>query len=130
MLRRVADGSGYLSSRVFASPVLEQPAGVEACDDAGVVLILATATDDQLAVLRAGEATGAVLLSATAIGLASCPLTEPLEIAATRDEVRAKLLGGDGFPQMLLRVRWAAVNADPLPATPRRHVADVVIGRY
>ena len=35
MLRRVVGRSGDLSSRVFASPVLEQPAGVEACDDAG-----------------------------------------------------------------------------------------------
>ncbi len=68
-----------------------------------------------------------VLLTATALGLASCPLTEPLELAETRDEVRTKLLGGDGFPQMLLRVGWAALNADPLPATPRRPLSDVVV---
>ena len=126
--KSVAGKSGLFSARVFANPVLEQPNGVEARDDAGVVLILATTTDDQAALLRAGEATGAVLLSATAMGLASCPLTEPLEIAATRDEVRTKLLGGEGFPQMLLRIGWAAVNADSLPATPRRPLADVVVG--
>lgn len=79
-------------------------------------------------IARAGEATGAVLLSATAMGLASCPLTEPLEIAATRDEVRTKLLGGEDFPHMLLRVGWAAVNADSLPATPRRPLTDAVVG--
>ncbi len=116
---------GRFPARVFANPVLNQPSGVEARDDAGVVLVLATPTDDPLALLRAGEATGVVLLTATALGLASCPLTEPLEIAATRDEVRTKLLGGDGFPQMLLRVGWAALNADPLPATPRRPLSDV-----
>jgi len=126
--KSVAGKSGLFSARVFANPVLEQPTGVEARDDAGVVLILATATDDQLALLRAGEATGAVLLSATAMGLASCPLTEPLEIAATRAEIRTKLLGEEGFPQMLLRIGWAAVNADPLPTTPRRPLADVVAG--
>jgi len=119
------DPQGKFAARVFANPVLEQPSGIEARDDAGVVLVLATATDSPLAALRAGEATSVVLLTATALGLASCPLTEPLEIAATRAEVRAKLLDGDGFPQMLLRVGWAALNADPLPATPRRPLSDV-----
>ncbi|EHB44168.1 nitroreductase [Mycolicibacterium rhodesiae JS60] len=120
-----ADGQGRFAARVFANPVLEQPSDTEARDDAGVVLMLATATDTPLALLRAGEATSVVLLTATALGLASCPLTEPLEIAATRAELRSKLLGDDGFPQMLLRVGWAALNADPLPATPRRPLSDV-----
>jgi len=120
--------SGTFAARVFANPDLDQPSGVEARDDAGVVVVLATADDDQLAQLQAGEATGVVLLSATAMGLASCPLTEPLEIAATRAEVRTKLLGGEGFPQMLLRIGWAAVNAEPIPATPRRPLSDVVVG--
>ncbi|MCX2929642.1 nitroreductase family protein [Mycobacterium sp. CVI_P3] len=120
-----AEPHGKFAPRVFANPVLQQPSGIEARDDAGVVLVLATATDNPESLLRAGEATSVVLLTATALGLASCPLTEPLEIAATRAEVRAKLLGGDGFPQMLLRVGWAALNADPLPATPRRMLSDI-----
>ena len=69
---------------------------------------------------RRGEATSLVLLSATALGLASCPITEPLEITETRDAVQIEVFGISGFPQMLLRVGWAPVNADPLPATPRR----------
>ncbi|MBB3604014.1 nitroreductase [Mycolicibacterium sp. BK556] len=120
-----ADRRGMFAPRVFANPVLEQPSDIEPRDDAGVVLVLATATDDPSALLRAGEATSIVLLTATALGLASCPLTEPLEVEATRTELRTKLLGGDGFPQMLLRVGWAALNADPLPATPRRPLSDV-----
>jgi hypothetical protein len=126
-LKRGTENGGTVAARVFANPVLHQSSDVAARDDAGVVVILATATDDPLAVLRAGEATGAVLLSATARGLSSCPLTEPLEITATRTEVRTKLLGGEGIPQMLLRIGWAAVNADPLPATPRRPLSDVVV---
>jgi nitroreductase len=113
-------------ARVFAGPALPQPPGAEARDDAGVVVVLATATDDNLALLRAGEATGVVLLTATALGLSSCPLTEPLEIDATRDTVRSTVLDGDGFPQMLMRIGWAPLNADPLPATPRRPLSEVV----
>ncbi|AQA06740.1 NAD(P)H nitroreductase [Mycobacterium sp. MS1601] len=121
-----APSQGDLSARVFANPVLPQPRGAHSTDDAGVLLALGTATDDHLAVLRAGEATGAVLLTATALGLSSCPLTEPLEIDSTREAVRSLVLGGDGFPQMLLRVGWAPLNADPLPATPRRPLAEVL----
>src|ERR1700721_1315005 len=57
-----------------------------------------------------------VLLSATALGLVSCPATEPLEIVETRDAVQSEVFGTSGFPQMLLRVGWAPVNAEPLSA--------------
>ena len=67
-----------------------------------------------------------MVLTATALGLSTCPLTEPLEIASTREAVRSTVLGDDGFPQMLLRIGWAPVNADPLPATPRRPFEDMV----
>lgn len=80
--------------------------------DNGVVLALGTESDDGLARLRAGEATSLVLLSATAMGLATCPVAEPLEIPETRETVRADVFGANGFPQMLMRVGWAPVD-DP-----------------
>ena len=113
-------------ARAFAGPALPQPAGAEARDDAGVLLVLGTAADDHLALLRAGEATSVVLLTATALGLSSCPLTEPLELDDTRSAVASMVFEGAGFPQLLLRVGWAPLNADPLPATPRRPLHDVV----
>ena len=82
--------------------------------------------DDRMARLRAGEATSLVLLTATALGLASCPITEPLEIAETRAAVKAGVFGEDAYPQMLLPIGWAPVNADPLPSTPRRDLSEVV----
>ncbi len=121
----VPDPEAALPARVFANPVLPQPRGAEARNDAGVVVALATATDDRVAQLRAGEATGVVLLTATALGLSTCPLTEPLEIETTRQAVRSIVLGDDGYPQMLLRIGWAPINADPLPATPRRPLEDM-----
>jgi nitroreductase len=89
------------------------------------VLALGTERDDGLARLRAGEATSLVLLSATAMGLATCPVTEPLVIPETREAVRTDVFGASGFPQMLMRVGWPPLNADPLPATPRRPIGEV-----
>lgn len=66
---------------------LAQPPGATSVDDNGVVVALGTAEDDELARLRAGEATSLVLLTATALGLASRPFTEPPEIAENRDAV-------------------------------------------
>ncbi len=91
----------------------------------GVVVALGTRHDDDLARLRAGEATSLVLLSATAMGLATCPVTEPLEIPGTREAVRADVFGASGYPQILMRFGWAPAQAEPLPATPRRPLPDV-----
>lgn len=112
--------------RLFAGPGLSQPSDVLPADDGAAILALGTETDDRLARLRAGEAASIVLLTATAMGLACCPITEPLEIAKTRDAVRAEVFGAGGYPQMLLRVGWAPINADPLPPTPRRELSQVV----
>jgi Nitroreductase family len=119
------DTPGALPGRPFADPELAQPPGAAGEDDETVLLVLGTASDDRMSQLRAGEATSAVLLTATSLGLASCPLTEPLEISGTRDTVREKVTGGS-YPQMVLRIGWAPVNADPLPATPRRELDDVL----
>ena len=119
------DPNGELPGRVFAGPALAQPDEATPAEDNAVVLALGTRDDDQLARLRAGEATSLVLLTATALGLASCPITEPLEITETREAVRADVFDCNEFPQMMLRVGWAPANADPLPSTPRRPLADV-----
>ena len=120
------ESAATVPSRWFAGPALAQPPNIQAAEDNAVVVALGTVADDDLSRLRAGEATSLALLTATALGLASCPITEPLEIAETREAVRTNVLGNDGYPQMLLRVGWAPLNSDPLPATPRRDVAEVI----
>jgi nitroreductase len=120
------DPATVIPRRAFAGPALTEPPGTPPADDDAVVLALGTRDDDEVARLRAGEATSAVLLTATALGLASCPITEPLEIKEIRDEVGADVFGTSGYPQMLLRIGWAPANAEPLPATPRRPLSDVV----
>ena len=121
-----SDPTAVIPGRLFAGPVLAQPPDASPEEDNAVVLALGTKADSELSRLRAGEATSLVLLTATALGLASCPVTEPLEVADTRAAVQEDVFGGSGYPQMLLRVGWAPVNAEPLPATPRRPLEDVV----
>ncbi|MFI5589510.1 Acg family FMN-binding oxidoreductase [Amycolatopsis sp. NPDC051758] len=119
------DTPGALRTRAFADPLLPQPPDAKAEDDETVLLVLSTASDDRMSRLRAGEATSAVMLTATAFGLSSCPLTEPLELPEVRETVTEHVTGGS-FPQMVLRIGWAPANADPLVAAPRRDLADVL----
>lgn len=121
-----SDPDAKIPGRLFAGSALPMAPGSSADDDNAVVLALGTREDDRLAQLRAGEATSVVLLTATSAGLACCPVTEPLETPATRDAVRASVFGDRDHPQMLLRVGWAPINADPLSATPRRPLTDFV----
>lgn len=97
----------------------------DAAVDNAVVLALGTKDDSRLARLRAGEAVSVVLLSATALGLACCPVTEALQCGDVRDTMHTNLFSVVGVPQILMRVGWPPVNADPLPATPRRPLTDV-----
>ena len=122
----ISDPDAKIPSRLFAGAALPMPPDSSAADDNAVVLALGTRCDDRLAQLRAGEATSVVLLTATSTGLASCPVTEPLETAETREAVRSDIFGDSNYAQMLLRVGWAPINADPLPATPRRDLGDFV----
>jgi nitroreductase len=119
----VTGAFGYVGNAVVQQLLAD---GRRAADDAAVLIALGTPVDDDLARLRAGEATSLVLLAATALGLASCAASQALEIPEIREEIRDDVFGSTGFPQMLLRLGWAPFNADPLPVTPRRELSDVV----
>jgi nitroreductase len=95
-------------------------------DDAGELLVLGTSSDDRVSQLRAGEALSAVLLAATDLHLATCPLSQPLEIGTTRAHLRDRVLDGAASPQMVLRIGWASTANEPLPPTPRRAIDDVL----
>jgi nitroreductase len=124
--RSTPKSDGSVSARVFAGAALSQPSGSEQETDNAVVLALGTADDTDMSRLRAGEASSLTLLTATTLGLASCPMTEPLEVAETRDAVRTQFFDGEYYPQMLIRIGWGLLNADPLPPTPRRPLSDAV----
>lgn len=125
-----APARGRMPMRTYAQPAVVESPGQGEPENAAL-LLLSTFTDTNASWLRAGEVTSAILLTATLAGLASSPLTQPLEVDETRafvrDHVGAKKTA---HPQILLRLGWAQPGARELPATPRRPLDDVVaIGR-
>ncbi|MGD9618508.1 MAG: NAD(P)H nitroreductase [Mycolicibacterium sp.] len=120
------DPAAAVPVRVFAGAALDQSPHSPPEYDNGVLLALGTTGDDQTSRLRAGEATSSALLTATARGLATCLVSEVLEVGETRKILRSEIFDDRHYPQMLIRVGWAPADADPLPATPRRPVGERV----
>ena len=90
--------------------------------DGALYAVIGTASDDTLSQLRAGEAMSAVILHANLLGLASCPLSQVLEVGDTRRTLRDDVLDGAMAPQLVLRLGFAP--STPLPATPRRPITE------
>lgn len=115
-----------IAMRTFPGGTLPPYVSDDGAEEATVLLALATAGDDTVSRLRAGEAASAALLAATELGLASCPLSQVLEVADTRQAIATDVLEDAAMPQLLLRVGWAPTTAGKLPSTPRRPLTEVV----
>ena len=85
--------------------------------------MIATVHDDPIDRLRAGEATSAVLLAATALGLATTPLSQGIEVDVTRREIQRDVLHVPEHPQLIIRVGLPATDATELPVTPQARPA-------
>jgi nitroreductase len=96
-------------------------------DDAAELLVIVTGQDSPLDWIRAGEASSAVLLAATGMGLATTPLSQAFENAASRREIQQDVLRIPEHPQLILRVGWPVTDAPDLPATPRRDLRSVLL---
>lgn len=118
--------AGPRAARHFGTGTLDAGPALPSADaDGALLLVLGTASDDPLSRLRAGEATSAVLLHATVLGLATCPLSQPLEVGSTRAMLQSRVLDGTLSPQLVLRVGWAPAGPPP-PPTPRRPVDETI----
>ena len=116
--------------RRFPRAQLNQPRqlpGHGVADDAAELLVITTAGDGVLDWLRAGEATSAVLLTATRTGLATTPLSQAVEVAMSRCELQLEVLHVPEYPQLVIRVGWPASGAAELPVTPRRDLNSVLL---
>jgi nitroreductase len=92
----------------------------DAWDDDAAMLVLGTSRDDDLMRLRAGEALSRIVLTAAAMGLATCPLTEPLNDQKNRVSLACEVFDGESHPQALIRLGLPVSDADPPPLVPRR----------
>ena len=70
--------------------------------------------------LRAGETLSHITLTATAMGLASCPLTEPLNDMRSRLALACEVFDGEAHPQTLIRLGLPPVDDVSQPPTERR----------
>ena len=118
--------AGTIPARHVADARQDQSRLGDGETDRTVVALLATSTDSPVDQLRAGEALSAVLLAATRLGLATDPISQPLELADTRLELRRVCLDDRAEPQVLVRLGWAPVSASAVPATGRRPVGATI----
>ena len=86
------------------------------------LLVLWTPADDVREWLSAGQALEAVLLAVTAEGLSASFLNQPVEVPEMRERLR-EILAIEGHPQLVVRLGFAS----PVPASPRRPVAEVLL---
>ncbi|GAA1737327.1 nitroreductase family protein [Luedemannella helvata] len=94
---------------------------VERFEDTSTIAVLSTRTDGPEAWLRGGQALERVLLTATVRGLATTPLTQPLEIPALRALVCGP--GTTRHPQAIIRIGYGP----PCAPSPRRPLAEVLL---
>ena len=92
-------------------------------DDDAVLLVLGTREDNDEMRLRAGEALSHLTLTATAMGLANCPLTEPLNDMRSRLGLACEVFDGEAHPQALIRLGLPPDDVPP-PTTERRPVSE------
>lgn len=107
------------------SVALRSPEAGGQTDDDAVLLVLGTREDNDDMRLRAGEALSHIMLTATAMGLASCPLTEPLNDMRSRLELACEVFDGAAHPLALIRLGLPPVDDVPPPPTERRPVSEI-----
>jgi nitroreductase len=103
-------------------PGLQSGAGT---DGGTVYAMLFTDGDEPRDWMAAGVAFSDVWLTLTARGLAASPISEVVEMPATREQLR-QILGGVGHPAIALRVGVPVDPNDPPPASVRRCDTDVI----
>jgi nitroreductase len=93
-------------------------------DEGAAFVVLFGMTDQPVDLLRGGEAGSALLLLATAEGLAAAPLSDAVEVAWPRHLLRG-LLSDVGEPYLIVRLGYA-VSKTALPPVPRRNAAEAI----
>lgn len=99
------------------------PGGAQSRQDEAVIAVLGTDVDNDLTRLRAGEALSELVLAATTVGLATCPLTEPLKDTRSRLALACEVFDAEAHPQVLIRLGWPPADEDTPKLVGRRSTA-------
>jgi nitroreductase len=87
--------------------------------------VLFTDADEPPDWLAAGEGLSAVLLTATAEGLATSVMSDLVEVDSARQTLRA-MLSGIGHPMIVVRIGYPQPKAPPPASAPRRPAENVI----
>ncbi len=92
-------------------------------DEHPLIAVLLTESDTPREQLAAGEAMLRLMLGAESVGLASCALSQAVDLLAFRARVQV-LMGWGAYPQMMLRLGYPPADPRPPDASPRRSVSE------
>jgi nitroreductase len=92
-------------------------------DEHPLLAVVFTNTPGRLGHLQGGEAMMRLMLEARLLGLATCPLSQAVDLLEFRGRLQA-VMGWPDYPQMMLKLGVAPTGE--APRTPRRPVADVL----
>jgi len=95
-------------------------------DERPLIAVVLSHADSPAHQLQAGESMMRLMIKAQLLGVASCPLSQAVDLLAFRSRLQA-LMGWQGYPQMMLRVGFPLPSAQPLARTPRRPVSAVLV---
>lgn len=118
--------SGERRSR-FAAQVVGEPPSRRLGEATDGLLVISTREEGPTAWLHAGEALSALWLRATLGALSVVPLSQVIEVAATRRVIEELVLQGDGHAHILVRVGWQEIGRRNTFRTPRRPLDDVLL---
>ena len=92
-------------------------------DEHPLIAVLLTESDTPREQLAAGEAMLRLMLHAESLGLASCALSQAVDLLAFRARVQV-LMGWGAYPQMMLRLGYPPPDPPPPGPSPRRPVSE------
>jgi nitroreductase len=94
-------------------------------DERSLIGVVFTDSDMPHDQLRSGGGMMRLMIEAELLGLASCPLSQAVDLTAFRGRLQG-LMDWTGYPQMMLRIGHPAETGQAAPRTPRRATSDVL----
>jgi hypothetical protein len=94
-------------------------------DERPLIGVVFTDSDMPIDQLRSGGGMMRLMIEAEFLGLASCPLSQAVDLTAFRGRLQG-LMDWTGYPQMMLRIGHPTKTTPAAPLAPRRARSDVL----